>query len=77
MASKISTAKLREGHRVGLDGATVLLEGEPRVFQRGRDTWFMWPNMPIIEGRVNGYPEVTVWTIQGDQTCFWTVRGSK
>ena len=77
MASKISTARLREGHRVQIDGATVLLEGEPRVFEQGHNTWFMWPNMPIVAGQMKGYPEVTVWTIQGDRTCFWAVKGSK
>ena len=77
MATKISTAKLREGHKVRVDGATVLLEGEPLTFQRGRDTWYMWPNMKIIEGQLTGYPNVTVWTIQGDRTSLWAVKGSK
>ena len=70
---KVSTAQLRDGDRVHIDGAVIKIEGKPMVSRRGPRDWFAWRNMTIVAGRLTGLPEATLWTVQGDTMCFWRV----
>lgn len=70
---KVSTGRLRDGNVIHVQGAVIRIEGKPEIIFDGRRTWYAWRNMPIIRGSLDGLPEATRWTVQGDDGCFWRV----
>jgi hypothetical protein len=71
---KVRTKSLRENDHVHVEGAMVRLEGKPDIVEGpGKQPLFMWPNMPIVGGRMASFPEATRWTIYGYARQLWPV----
>jgi len=73
MGSKISTDRLRDGDKIKLFGATILIEGKPNITLGPTGTVYSWPNAPIIAGELEPYPGNLRWTIQGTTWEYWEV----
>lgn len=74
---KVSTGRLRDGDKITIEGATILIEGKPEITVGPNGTVWAWRNMPIVAGALRPYPGTVRWTIQGDSLTYWPVtRGS-
>lgn len=70
---KVSTDKLRDGDKVHLGNAVILIQDKPQITHGRYGTWYTFTNMRVIEGKLDISLEAVSWTIQGNSTCFWRV----